>query len=431
MATVPAEQEQPVADAPRARLPWSLRCALAGNALLRVAGPATGILLTVHYLPDINNRAYPVDAYAVGALTAAFYVTELGASPLLGALGDRHGRRLLLLAGPLIAALALGLTAASTLLAVLLLARLLEGLSTAATVPAVLGQLSDETDRDPALRGRVLSVFEVTTALGTLVAAAVTTRLWITFGRGSFLVVALAYLLAAALFLPARDRRARAGRPAAGRPWRDSLALLRRQRAILRFLPAWLALSAITGLWFNHALNQMRVIRPAFAGQYLSGLFAENERGLELTLVAYALLFSAGIIGWGYVGLRRLHEVTVMRIGLAAMLGVCAALFALNHGGERPALRVAAIAVFAVLLVVESGFAPAAVTYLARLSRAVATDRGLVMGLYTVVSGGGTLLGVALGAPFADRGALDGILLFTVLLAASALALLFSLSTRD
>lgn len=388
----PAEEGAPAPGARRAPgLSPALRCALVSNAILRVAGPVTGILLTAYYLPEISRDEYPVDAFAVAALTAAFYATELLFSPLLGAFGDRHGRRLLLLGGPLVAAAALGLRFATTVLLVLLLSRLLEGFSTAATVPAVLGQLSDETDHDPALRGRVLSIFEVTTALGLLVATAIATRLWIIFGRWSFVVVALGYLLATALFLPSRDRRTPEQRARTrGHSWRDSFALLRGQRALVRFLPAWLCLSAITGLWFTHALYQLRAARPQFAGQYLAGRFAGNPAELERALLIYALTFCCGILLWGYVGLRRLSEVPVMRLGLVAMFGVCAALWVFNHSGDNATLRFAAIVAFGVLLLAQSGFAPAAVAYLARLSSGtVAADRGLVMGLYTVVTGGG------------------------------------------
>src|SRR3712207_6026696 len=149
-----------------------------------------------------------------------------------------------------------------------------------------------------------------------------------------------------------------------------------------------------------------------------------SDTGLFYVLLTYALVFSAGVLLWGYVGLRRVHEVPAMRIALGAMFAVCAALWALNHSGESAVLRGGLVAAFLGLLLIESGFAPAAIAYLSRLSGEIASERGLVMGLYSVVSGGGALLGAALGAPFAQRLAFDGVLLATVLFAAlSALAL--------
>jgi MFS family permease len=73
-------------------LDWPLRVALAANFVVRLAGAATGILLT-RYLARIDDAVYPVGAATVGALTGAFYATELIGAPLLGALGDRRGWR--------------------------------------------------------------------------------------------------------------------------------------------------------------------------------------------------------------------------------------------------------------------------------------------------------------------------------------------------
>ncbi len=193
------------------------------------------------------------------------------------------------------------------------------------------------------------------------------------------------------------------------------------------FLPGWLCIGAITGLWFSHGLYQLQVRRSAGAGQYLAGRFADDDTGLFVALLLYAVTFSVGALLWGYGGLRRLREVAIMRVALAAMFGVCATLWALNHGGDAAGRRTLLVATFLGLLLVESGFAPAAVAYLARLSGHVASDRGLVLGLYSVVSGGGALLGTALSAPFAGRLALDGVLLATVLPAAIALLLLGTL----
>jgi len=415
-----------------AGLDWPLRVALAGNLVVRLAGAATGILLT-RYLARINDAVYPVGAATVGALTGAFYATELVGSPLLGALGDRRGWRALLLLGPLLGAVALGLTAATTALAALLLARLLEGLSAAATVPALLGRLGEATDGDAALRGRVLGLFEATTVLGTLAGVAAAAGLWVALGRGAFLAVAALYLVALGLFrpLPAALGPGRAREPDAGRSWRASLALVRRQHGLRRFLPGWLCIGAITGVWFSHGLYQLQVRRPEGAGQYLAGRFAGDDIGLFVALLLYAATFGGGALLWGYVGLRRLPELRVMRVALAAMFGVCAALWGLNHGDDNSGRRAALVVTFLVLLLVESGFAPAAVAYLARLSGRVAGERGLVLGLYTVVSGGGALLGAAFGTPFADRLAIDGVLLATALLAAVALALIRDEGARD
>ena len=71
---------------------------------------------------------------------------------------------------------------------------------------------------------------------------------------------------------------------------------------------------------------------------------------------------------------------------------------------------------------IESGFLPAAVGYLARLSSLIAADRGLLMGLYSVVMGAGALFGSALGAPFVGGAipfagrSMDGVITLTTVL---------------
>ena len=73
--------------------------------------------------------------------------------------------------------------------------------------------------------------------------------------------------------------------------------------------------------------------------------------------------------------------------------------------------------------VILSGSKDGAVSYLARLSAGLQPDRGLFMGLYSVVLGLGQLLGRWLGGPFADRWGMYGILALTAALGAVALGL--------
>ena len=69
----------------------------------------------------------------IGALFAAYAVTLLAATPVLGALSPRLGRRIPLLGGLLGLVLSTALFGAATTLPVLFIARLLQGLSAAAS----------------------------------------------------------------------------------------------------------------------------------------------------------------------------------------------------------------------------------------------------------------------------------------------------------
>jgi MFS family permease len=70
----------------------------------------------------------------------------------------------------------------------------------------------------------------------------------------------------------------------------------------------------------------------------------------------------------------------------------------------------------------EAGFALAALTYLADASAAFAADRGLIMGVYSVVLGAGYLAGNVLGGVFAQWAAFDGLAVQTIVLPAVGLA---------
>ncbi|HYU19332.1 MAG TPA: MFS transporter [Chloroflexota bacterium] len=391
---------------------------LAGNLVFRLAGAATGLMLTL-YVGWINRELYPVSATTLGLLAGSFYLVEIVGAPLLGAQSDRRGRRPFLLVGPALGCFAVQLTGLTTALGLLFLTRLLEGLVGAAVTPALLGQLAERTEGDPVLRGRVMSMFEAGTALGLTFGSVSGSLLWDVLGRPGFFVIAALYLVSLALFWRTDDRRwatdddrpptaANSPSSVVGRPSSliTSLQTVVGYRSLLGFMPAWLAVNAVVGLWLTHAIFQMSAGRE-MAGQYLVGAFP--GRTIAAILSGYAITFGIGLAGWGYA-FRWLGEVTMMRIALVGMLGAAASILAMNHSGGPGPLLWAAVGCFGVSVLVESGFAPGAVSYLARLSSEMRQDRGLVMGLYSVVLGLGQLLGGWIGGPFADRWGMDGVL---------------------
>ena len=70
---------------------------------------------------------------------------------------------------------------------------------------------------------------------------------------------------------------------------------------------------------------------------------------------------------------------------------------------------------------VESGFTPAALTYLAEIAEEQAQDRGSVMGVYSVLLSVGQLVGAGLAGPFATAAAFNGLIMLTGLLTLIAL----------
>ncbi len=69
----------------------------------------------------------------------------------------------------------------------------------------------------------------------------------------------------------------------------------------------------------------------------------------------------------------------------------------------------------------EAGFTPAALTHLSDISSEFRENRGLIMGVYSVVVGAGYLLGNVLGGVFAEWNLFEGLAVLTILLAAVAL----------
>ena len=115
---------------------------------------------------------------------------------------------------------------------------------------------------------------------------------------------------------------------------------------------------------------------------------------------------------------------SAMRVSLIAMLPVCLGLYGINHSGAMaPTARWSITAATALLVMVESGFTPAALAWLAQ-SLGTGTGKGAAMGIYSVLLSlgaiGGSLLAGGLGKLFL----VDGLLLGTAIVGVIALVLL-------
>ena len=117
---------------------------------------------------------------------------------------------------------------------------------------------------------------------------------------------------------------------------------------------------------------------------------------------------------------------SIATLGIALISLLILALNRTEHGDE---VRVAGLtALIGVGMLVAAGFTPAALAYLAELSERFPAKRGSLMGLYSVLLGGGQLLGGWLGGFFAHGWAVDGLVLLTALLGGAAMVGLFIIS---
>jgi predicted MFS family arabinose efflux permease len=101
---------------------------------------------------------------------------------------------------------------------------------------------------------------------------------------------------------------------------------------------------------------------------------------------------------------------------------------AFNHsGGIEPLLRTPLALVAAAGLFVLAGATPAALGLLADMSEAFPDDRGAVMGLYSVFLALGQILGSFVGGIAAEKAAIDGLLVATLVLMGVAVVPLYFL----
>ncbi len=412
----------------------SLIAGIVVGFLLRVGGGAAGVLL-VFYLNRVVSGTGKIDPAIIAWLTVAYFASEFLLAPIFGSWSDTIGRKPFLLVGPIIAALAVQIHPLTTILAVIFFGRVLEGLATSATTPGTLGFLSDVTAGSPALRGRVMGLYELGSLLGIVLGPFLGGRLWDAFGRDGLRLVSGFHLLAALLvFLFIRESRpvpaaadalageARTHTPGWGerlRAYRGLLAL----PALWRFAPAWVAINGVVGLWFSHAsgLLSRTTADPA---QLLSGGFRGEQ--VSNIFLAFGVAFMVGIAFWSNL-YGRLRKTDLMIWAVGGTFAVCVVLFAINMRLLGPTGGWWLLPFLFAAIFVESGFTPVALAYLADITEGRVQDRGTVMGLYSVFLALGNVIGAGLGAPLINAFGFNGLLIGTAVLGAVAGAAVLNL----
>jgi MFS family permease len=356
-------------------------------------------------------------------LSAVSFGAELFASIPMGIASDVLEPRWLMTGGAVAGALAAFIFAMSGSTSIFFLSRLLEGVGAAAIVPALLAYLTDATEGRPALRVRAMSYFELTLLAGLALGGIVAAQLFRLLHAGAFPAVAVLYLACAAILfrsIPATSARH------VSSPLED-LKEVWRLPSIRRLAPVWLCVNAVVGLWLGPTLPFLLTERSTKA-QYLAGIYASSPASVGWLLFGYSIVFGLGVTVWSFV-LPYIRLRTAMRITLAAMLPVCTGLYLLNHSGDQSlTMRWSIGGITAILIMVESGFTPAALAWLAG-TLPVQSGRGAAMGIYSVLLSVGAILGSLLAGVLGERYAIDGLLYGTVLVAIAALIFLHWIPT--
>jgi len=398
---------------PHANLSW----VISAHALLRIASGTSGILIGL-YLASLNNHGAHLSAGLVGTLSAVSFAAELFASIPMGVASDTMEPRWLMTGGAIVGAIAAFLFAVSGSTSIFFLSRLLEGIGAAAIVPALLAYLTDATEDRPALRVRAMSYFELTLLTGLALGGVVAAQLFRALHAEAFTVVAVVYLACAAiLFSSISGSSARH----LASPFEDLKQVLRLP-SIRQLAPVWLCVNSVVGLWLGPTLPFLLTERSTKA-QYLTGIYASSPASVGWLLFGYSIVFGLGVTVWSLV-LPHMRLPTAMRITLGAMLPVCAGIYLLNHSGGQSVLERWGIGVItALLIMVESGFTPAALAWLAG-TLPVQSGRGAAMGIYSVLLSVGAVVGSLLAGVLGEHYSIDGLLYGTVFVAMAALIFL-------
>ncbi len=411
----------------------SIAAVLVGTFSLRFSTGLTGTLL-FYYLADLPRHGGPsVSAFVVGLLTAAYFVAELILSPGFGVLSDRMGAHRVMQWGPIFGAVAVALTGLTTSLPLLGLTRLLEGAAGAASIPSILGYIALSTSHDELLRGRTVARFEAATLAGIGLGVVAAGLLYDLIGRNAFFLNAgiygISYLIyrfgvsdlrPAAVLLPGSDEAAAL---ATVQPPRFNFA---RYRAVLSsssvwlLAPTWIALNAVIGAWTTQSVFQLvKVPGPGFENQQLMGGLAPSQVSVGMGVAM--LVFFGGLFYWGN-RFKRFRRTTIIGIGIGGGLLMMLAVFGLNHSQSwgQPFQVLLALLLGAGLFVL-AGATPAALGLLADISESHPSDRGVIMGLYSVFLALGQIIGALVSGKAAEWRGIDGLLMASLVLLLIAL----------
>ena len=410
------EQKHPVGDEVDVELerhrPLTLGALLAGTALLRVAAVGASVAVQF-YLSDLAGGR--PSGVVIGLVVAAQSLSEMTFAPFLARYADRLGRRLFIVAGPMIAAAGVLLVSLSASAAHVAGARLVEGIGAAAFVPTALGTIAAATSHDRAGRARASGAFDGATLAGYAGGFAIGPFAYHSLGRAAFVLLAALYVIAAIVCLWLVPKMPPLPVSSLGTVVRAVFG-----RGPMRaFLPAWIGVFALIGAFTAHMPALLR--HAPVAGQHLEHHL--DERLIGVLLVSGIALFLVGIALWT-PRLTHTRPAVIMQRALPGAVVIIAALFVLNLVGLG--IAPLALPVLAVGIIWLAGFGPAAVTYLADCSEALAADRSALMSFYTVTLAGGGALGAILGGVFIRVFAANGLLVFLALI----FVITFSLVTR-
>src|ERR1043165_2697674 len=168
-----------------------------------------------------------------------------------------------------------------------------------------LGYISEATVGRPALRARVIGMFEITLVGGIALGASVGGYLWRYFGHRAtvlgveltspgFAINGFIYLISLFIFAwGLRDLKRPPELIAGAHGKLHHYRAVLRSRRVWLFIPAWLAIFSVIGLWINNGIRLLAGDERR-EGQLLMGNISSVQFGNGQALLA--VLFAAGIL---------------------------------------------------------------------------------------------------------------------------------------
>ena len=385
--------------------PGAIGALLVASALLRVGAVGVGVAVQFRLSDIAGGRP---NGLAIGLVGASQAVTEMIFAPILARNADRFGRRMFLVAGPLICAVAVLLVALGVRPAQLGGARLLEGIGAAAFVPVALGTVAAATTGSRSIRARASGAFEAATLIGYAGGFGLGSVAYFGLHRGAFVLLAGLYAIAAGVCLVFVPRVP----PLPVHPLRVVVRAVFGPGPMRSFLPAWIMSFALIGAFVANlpALLHHR----DDAAQSLMHHF--DVRVIGLFLIAWIVVFLIGILLWIPL-VPRLGPAQVMRRAVPGAWLTMLALLVINHTHGWAMLLGIPFLIAGILWL--AGFGPAAVTYLADCSESYAADRSALMSFYTIALAGGGAIGAIVGGLAARLLGIDGLVIVGLILSIS------------
>lgn len=424
---------------------WSLTAVILGSLVLRAAASVMGeniqfyfnaiheaAVMPNHPLHAIvgKENVYEISDTVGNIILGTFYIAEVLGAMILGVWSDKFGRKLFIIFGPLFGAVAVLITSITTSVWLLIFTRLLEGLSTGSNAPSTLGYIAETTSKSPSLRMRISGLFEVAMIGGVAIGFLLGGWMWHEFGAAAvvagiaftspaFALNTLIYIVSFVILWIGIHEVKEKQHPVSLKELFSPIETIKHywtlasNPLIAGFAPAWIAINAVLSILTN-TTARIFTDKSDLSNQLLVGNFNALEAGY--IRAGYAICFILGIIIWT-VAFPNLKRINAMLIGSGSLIVSCILIVLINHQTEIHAPLTIALAVLLVIsIMVQSGFTPAALAYLADISETQPKDRGAIMGLYSIFFGIGQAIGLYLSGPFIDWGGADGMALITGLL---------------